>query len=95
MRAEGPDNSFEWNTPSIGHADKDGFYVILDRRTGKPIYPIPEVSVPTTPAWPAPWPAQLEGIALEPHSIAKTPKGITPAGGLAGALLATSSCSIC
>ncbi len=38
-------------TPAIGHANKNGFYFILDRRDGKPLFEVREVPVPTEPAW--------------------------------------------
>lgn len=44
--------------PAIGHCDKDGNYFILNRQTGRPIFPVKEVSVPTQPAWQDPWPTQ-------------------------------------
>jgi quinohemoprotein ethanol dehydrogenase len=37
--------------PALGHCSKNGNYYILDRRTGKPIFPVTEVRVPTNPAW--------------------------------------------
>ncbi len=37
--------------PALGHCGKNGNYYILDRRNGKPIFPVTEVPVPTTPAW--------------------------------------------
>jgi outer membrane protein assembly factor BamB/plastocyanin len=51
--------------PAIGHANKNGFYFILDRRTGQPLYNVNEVPVPTDPAWQAPWPTQPQP-ATEP-----------------------------
>jgi len=44
--------------PAIGHANKNGFYFILDRRTGRPLYDVQEVPVPTEPTWQNPWPSQ-------------------------------------
>ena len=44
--------------PAIGHCNKDGNYFILDRATGRPIFPVNEVPVPTQPAWQDPWPTQ-------------------------------------
>ncbi len=38
-------------TPAIAHANKNGYYFILDRRDGKPLYDVKEVPVPTDPAW--------------------------------------------
>ena len=37
--------------PAIGHCSKNGNYYILDRRNGKPVFPVREVKVPTHPAW--------------------------------------------
>ena len=66
--------------PAIGHANKDGWYFILDRRTGKPIYPVTEKPVPTSPSWQNPWPTQPEStISLEPHSVSKAPSGMKAA----------------
>jgi quinohemoprotein ethanol dehydrogenase len=36
---------------ALGHCDKNGQYYILDRRTGEPIYPVTEKSVPTGAAF--------------------------------------------
>ncbi len=59
--------------PAIGNADKDGYYYILNRRTGKPIDAVDkvtEVKVPTSPAWQHPYPTQPESsISLTPQSI--------------------------
>jgi len=38
-------------TPALAHQGKTGYTFILDRRTGKPLYPVNEVAVPTTPEW--------------------------------------------
>ncbi len=38
-------------TPAIGHANKNGFYFILDRRDGKPLVDVKETSVPVDHAW--------------------------------------------
>lgn len=38
-------------TPAIGHCSKNGNYYILDRRNGKPLFPVTETSFPTTPAY--------------------------------------------
>ncbi len=55
--------------------------IILDRRTGTPLYQVNEVPVPTTPAWQNPWPTQPESIieSLTPHSVASVPPGYTAA----------------
>jgi quinohemoprotein ethanol dehydrogenase len=45
--------------PALGHANKNGFYFILDRRNGTPLYDVKETPVPTTePAWQHAWPTQ-------------------------------------
>jgi alcohol dehydrogenase (cytochrome c) len=44
--------------PAIGHCSKNGNYYILDRRNGRPIFPVTEMPVPTTPAWQHPSPTQ-------------------------------------
>lgn len=44
--------------PAVGHCNKDGNYFILDRATGRPLFPVTEVPVPTQPAWQDPWPTQ-------------------------------------
>ncbi len=64
--------------PAIGYANKDGNYFMLDRRTGAPIFPVREMSVPTTPAWQHPWPTQpMPATApLEPQTVAQTPPGM-------------------
>lgn len=64
--------------PAIGHANKNGNYFMLDRRTGVPLFPVKEVAVPTTPAWQHPWPTQPMPATqpLEPQTVAMTPKGL-------------------
>jgi hypothetical protein len=65
--------------PAIGQANKNGTYFILDRRTGRPIFPVKGVPVPTTPAWQHPWPTQPKPATdpLEPQTEARTPAGMT------------------
>ena len=36
---------------ALGHCSKNGQYYIVDRRTGEPIFPVTERSVPTTPTF--------------------------------------------
>lgn len=57
--------------PAIGHANKSGYYYILDRRNGQPIYPVTETPVPQDPGWQNPWPTQpIPAIdELIPHQI--------------------------
>ncbi|HEX5499124.1 MAG TPA: PQQ-binding-like beta-propeller repeat protein, partial [Thermomicrobiales bacterium] len=67
-------------TPAIGHSNKAGFYFILDRRTGKPLIPIDEVAVSTSPSWQHASPTQPQpttGYELVPHTV--NPKDV-PAG---------------
>ncbi len=67
--------------PAIAHAGKTGYTFILDRRTGKPIYPVKEAAVPTTPSWQHPWPTQPESSieVLTPLAVEYTPPGYTSA----------------
>jgi alcohol dehydrogenase (cytochrome c) len=60
--------------PAIGHANKNGYYFILDRRTGKPLYDVKEVAVPTDPSWQKPSPTQPQPATdpLIPHAVAQT-----------------------
>lgn len=44
--------------PALGHANKNGYYFILDRRTGEPLFEVEERSVPTSPGWQLPSPTQ-------------------------------------
>jgi len=45
---------------AVAQATKDGYVFVLDRETGKPLFPVKEVPVPTAPALPGeqPWPTQ-------------------------------------
>ena len=45
---------------AVAQATKDGYVFVFDRQTGKPLFPVNEVSVPTSPALPGeqPWPTQ-------------------------------------
>ncbi len=57
--------------PAIAHTSKTGFTFILDRRTGKSLFPYSEVPVPMTPAWQHPWPTQPESSieSLTEHAV--------------------------
>jgi len=57
--------------PALGHANKNGFYFILDRRTGQPLYDVKEVPVPAGVAWQKAWPTQPEPATepLLPHAV--------------------------
>lgn len=71
--------------PAIEHTSKTGFMFILDRRTGKSLYPYQEVPVPPTPpdaAFQNPWPTQPESSieSLTEHSAElPLPAGYTAA----------------
>lgn len=45
---------------AVAQATKDGYVFVFDRETGKPLFPVKEVPVPTSPALPGekPWPTQ-------------------------------------
>ncbi|WP_240163979.1 pyrroloquinoline quinone-dependent dehydrogenase [Spirosoma taeanense] len=45
---------------AVAQATKDGYVFVFDRDTGKPLFPVKEVPVPTAPALPGehPWPTQ-------------------------------------
>jgi quinohemoprotein ethanol dehydrogenase len=64
--------------PALGHANKNGFYFILDRRDGRPLYDVREVPVPTEPAWQHPWPTQPVPATepLIPQKIETAPPGV-------------------
>ena len=63
--------------PALGHANKNGYYFILDRRTGEPLYNVTEVSVPTDPSWQLASPTQPQPATdpLIPHSVVQTLPG--------------------
>jgi alcohol dehydrogenase (cytochrome c) len=59
----------------VGEPSKTGWVYLLDRKTGKPIYPIPEVKVPQDPSQNT-WPTQPEPT-MEPFSpIEATPEAV-------------------
>ncbi len=45
---------------AVAQATKDGYIFVLDRQTGKPLFPVKEVAAPRSPALPGeePWPTQ-------------------------------------
>ena len=51
---------------AVGEPEKTGWVYLLDQKTGKPIYPIPEVKVPQDPSQKT-WPTQPEPT-MEPFS---------------------------
>jgi alcohol dehydrogenase (cytochrome c) len=61
--------------PAIGHANKNGYYYILDRRTGTPLYEVTEVPVPQEPAWQLPSETQPIPATdpLIPHEVTISP----------------------
>jgi quinohemoprotein ethanol dehydrogenase len=65
--------------PAIGHANKNGYYFILDRRDGTPLFDVQEVPVSTEPAWQNPSPTQPVPATdpLIPQSVAETLPGQT------------------
>ncbi|HEY2056551.1 MAG TPA: PQQ-binding-like beta-propeller repeat protein [Solirubrobacterales bacterium] len=56
----------------VGEPGKTGWVYLVDQKTGKPIYPIPEVKVPQDPSQNT-WPTQPEPT-MEPFSPLKTTK---------------------
>ncbi len=66
--------------PVIGHAGKNGFYFILDRRTGKPVLPVREVAVPSAPAWQHPYATQPQtSLRLVPDAVTSNASGFASA----------------
>lgn len=67
--------------PAIGHANKNGNYFILDRRTGEPIFEVTETPVPTDPAWQNPSPTQPSPATepLIPQIVENPPEGVQTA----------------
>lgn len=61
--------------PALGHANKNGYYFILDRRTGAPLYDVTEVPVPQSPAWQLPSKTQPKPATdpLIPHEVTIQP----------------------
>lgn len=62
--------------PALGHANKDGYYFILDRRTGHAIAPVYEEPVPTHPVWQHPSPTQPVPVTarLIPDQVEHVPQ---------------------
>jgi alcohol dehydrogenase (cytochrome c) len=62
----------------VGEPSKTGWVYLVDQKTGKPIYPIPEVKVPQDPSQKT-WPTQPEPT-MEPFSpIEATPEAVETA----------------
>ncbi|MDB4925078.1 PQQ-binding-like beta-propeller repeat protein [Mucilaginibacter sp.] len=65
---------------AIAQPTKDGLLFVLDRVTGKPLFPVKETKVPTTPALPGehPWPTQPIPTLPKPFAMQElTEKTIT------------------
>lgn len=64
--------------PAIGHANKNGNYFILDRRTGEPLFDVVETAVPTDPEWQKPSPTQPMPATdpLIPQTVENPPEGV-------------------
>ena len=58
-------------TPIVAQATKQGFLYVLNRKTGEPIWPIPEKAVPTDSDVPGevPWPTQPHPTKPEPFEL--------------------------
>ena len=59
----------------VGEPSKTGWVYLLDRKTGKPIYPIPEVKVPQDPSQKT-WPTQPEPTMAPFSPIETTPEAV-------------------
>jgi quinoprotein glucose dehydrogenase len=59
------------NVDAVAQPTKDGLLFVLDRETGKPLFPVNEVEVPTSPALPgeSPWPTQPVPVKPAPFSM--------------------------
>ena len=65
---------------ALAQATKDGLIFVLNRVTGKPIFPVKETPVPTSPALPGehPWPTQPIPVKPAPFALQNfTEKNIT------------------
>ena len=61
------------NSKRVGEPAKTGWLYLVDRKTGKPIYPIPEVKVPQDPSQKT-WPTQPEPTIPPFSPLDPTPK---------------------
>jgi quinohemoprotein ethanol dehydrogenase len=68
-------------TPALSHTSKTGYMFIIDRRTGRSLYPYKEVPVPRTPLFQHPWPTQPESSieSLTEHHVESLPPGFIAA----------------
>jgi quinohemoprotein ethanol dehydrogenase len=64
--------------PALGHCNKDGQFFVLNRLTGRPIFPVTEKRVPRGPRWQHAWPTQPFSSVqpLTPTHVLHTPKGM-------------------
>ena len=60
---------------AVGEPEKTGWVYLLDQKTGKPIYPIPEVKVPQDPSQKT-WPTQPEPTMPPFSPITASPEAI-------------------
>jgi quinohemoprotein ethanol dehydrogenase len=60
---------------AVGEPEKTGWVYLLDQKTGKPIYPIPEVKVPQDPAQKT-WPTQPEPTMPPFSPLTATPEAV-------------------
>jgi quinohemoprotein ethanol dehydrogenase len=69
---------------AVGEPEKTGWVYLLDQKTGKPIYPIPEVKVPQDPSQKT-WPTQPEPTMPPFSPLTATPEAVENAqAGVAG-----------
>jgi alcohol dehydrogenase (cytochrome c) len=69
---------------AVGEPEKTGWVYLLDQKTGKPIYPIPEVKVPQDPSQKT-WPTQPEPTMPPFSPLTATPEAVKNAqAGVAG-----------
>jgi quinohemoprotein ethanol dehydrogenase len=60
---------------AVGEPEKTGWVYLLDQKTGKPIYPIPEVKVPQDPSQKT-WPTQPEPTMPPFSPLTATPEAV-------------------
>src|SRR5262249_1887609 len=69
---------------AIGEPCKTGWAYVVDRKTGKPIYPIPEVKVPqdpaekTSPTQPEPTMEPFSPVKINPEALANATDAVAP-----------------
>ncbi|HZE04216.1 MAG TPA: PQQ-binding-like beta-propeller repeat protein [Solirubrobacteraceae bacterium] len=64
--------------PALGHCSKDGQYFVLNRVTGRPLWPVRQERVPAGPRWQHAWPTQpISSVQpLTPQRVLYTPPGM-------------------